>query len=349
MTTNDLSGLGLVVISGIMLGCAVVPMKYATKWKWENVWLLNTTFALVLIPTLVVLRSVPQAWETYRTAKSSALWAAVLLGFGWGIGSTLSGIGYTLLGVGLGASIILGLASSLGSLIPLVILFPGRLFTSSSLTLYVGVAVMLVGVILTARAGKLRQAAQEKQASGAKPDLRSFAKGDIGIGLLICIGSGLLSSMFNLALAFGDNIRATAERLGASPIGAVNTLWLPVELAGFTANLVYCGFLLTRNRTWSNYLNPAALSHWLIAGLMAALWMGSISVYGLGAGRLGQMGAVLGFPTYISMSIVTANTAGLVTREWTGAPRPAYYNGLIGMLILVVSVVVIGVASQPGH
>jgi L-rhamnose-H+ transport protein len=349
MITNDISGLGLIVISGIMLGCAVVPMKYATKWKWENIWLLNTTFALVVIPALVVLRSVPNAWEVYRLARPSAVVTAILLGFGWGIGSILSGIGYTLLGVGLGASIILGLASSLGLLIPLVVLFPSRLLSSSALTLYLGVAVMLVGVILTARAGKLRQAAREARAAVSKPDLRSFGKGDIGIGLLVCVGSGVLSSMFNLALAFGDDIRVTATRLGASPMGAVNTLWFPVELAAFAANLIYCGYLLTRNRTWSSFMTPGGLSHWLIGAVMAALWMGSISVYGLGAGRLGQMGAVAGFPTYISMSIVTANSAGFVTHEWTGAPRAAYLYGLVGMLILVASVVVIGIAGQAVH
>jgi L-rhamnose-H+ transport protein len=338
MTTNVLSGLSLIVISGIMLGCAVFPMKYAIKWKWENIWLLNTAFALVVIPSLVVLRSVPQAWETYRTARPSAVGAAVLLGFGWGIGSTLSGIWYTLLGVGLGAS-----------LIPLVVLFPGRLLTSTALTLYLGVAIMVVGVILTAQAGKLRQAGHDTREAVSNPDIRSYGKGDIGIGLLVCVGSGVLSSMFNLALIFGDDIRLTAMRLGASPMGAVNTLWLPVEVAGFAANFVYCGYLLTRNRTWSFYLTSGSLSHWLIGALMAALWMGSISVYGLGAGRLGELGGVVGFPTYISISIVTANSAGFVTREWAGSPRAAYLYGLVGMLILVASVVVIGIASQAVH
>ena len=349
MTTNDLSALSLIVISGIMLGCGVVPMKFATKWKWENIWLLNTAFALVVIPSLVVLRSVPHAWEAYRTARPSAVGAAILLGLGWGIGSVLSGIGYAMLGVGLGASIILGLASTLGSLVPLAVLFPGRLLTPSALTLYVGVTFMLVGLIVTGHAGKLRQAAHDAGEVVSNPDLRSFGKGDIGIGFVVCIGSGVLSSMFNLALAFGDDIRLTALRLGVSPMGAVNTLWLPVEVAAFAANLIYCGYLLTRNRTWSLYLTSGSLSHWLIGALMAALWMGSISVYGLGAGRLGEMGAVVGFPTYISMSIVTANSAGFVTHEWAGSPRAAYLYALVGMLILVVSVVVVGMASQAVH
>jgi L-rhamnose-H+ transport protein len=254
-----------------------------------------------------------------------------------------------MLGVGLGASIILGLASTFGSLVPLAVLFPGRLLTPSALILYVGVALMLAGLILTAQAGRLRQAAQHGGETASSPDIRSFGKGDIGVGLLVCISSGVLSSMFNLALAFGEDIRLTATRLGASPMGAVNTLWLPVEIAGFVANLVYCGYLLTRNKTWTLYLARGSLSHWLIGGLMAALWMGSISVYGLGAGRLGEMGAVVGFPTYVSISIVTANSAGFLTHEWTGSPRAAYLYGLVGILILIVSVVVVSMASQAIH
>jgi len=44
----------------------------------------------------------------------------------------LSGIGYTMLGVGLGLTIILGLTSSLGLPIPLAVLYRERLASSAA-------------------------------------------------------------------------------------------------------------------------------------------------------------------------------------------------------------------------
>jgi len=30
-----------VLLAGIMSGSCVVPMKYATKWRWESVWMVS--------------------------------------------------------------------------------------------------------------------------------------------------------------------------------------------------------------------------------------------------------------------------------------------------------------------
>jgi len=340
------TGLALIILSGIITGCAVVPMKYATKWKWENIWLVFTGIALLAIPSMVVLFTVPGAWVAYRAAKTSAVSAAVLFGLGWGIGSTLSGIGYTMLGIGLGVSVVLGLTASIGSILPLILLFPNRLVSGAALVLYAGVSVMLLGLGLSAHAGRLRQAQRTQGETTSGADLKGFAKGDIRVGLVVCIASAILSSMFNLALVFGDDIRLKALALGASPMEAVNTLWLPVEVASFVANLVYCVYLLTRNKSWPLYWSAGSGSHWLIGLLMGGLWMGSISLYGLGAGRLGALGPIIGFPVYMSTSILAANVAGLITREWAGSSRMAYVYGMAGMLALIASVVIIGVGNN---
>jgi L-rhamnose-H+ transport protein len=78
---------------------------------------------------------------------------------------------------------------------------------------------------------------------------------------------------------------------------------------------------------------------------MSVLYTGSISVYGLGASRMGEMGAIIGFPMYMSVMIVTGNVAGLVTGEWKGSPRSAYRYGLLGVLALIGSIIIIALGS----
>jgi L-rhamnose-H+ transport protein len=341
MTSDFLLGIGFVVLSGVMLGCTALPMKYAKRWRWENIWLVCTTVALAVVPIAQVALTASQAWRSYRSASTASIISAILFGLGWGVGSTLAGIGYTMLGIGLGVTIVFGLSVIVGSLLPLIIFFPTRLLQSSTLGLYLGIVLTIVGLMLSAYPGKLRQASRANGKTTSVPDITAFGTGDIRVGLLLCITSGLLSGMFNLAVVFGSDIRQSALRLGTSPLAAVNILWLPVQLGNFIVNLTYCSYLLGHHHGWSLYLRRDSQSHWLLGLLMGILWAGSISIYGLGVGHLGEKGAIFGFPTYMSMSVVTANVAGLLTKEWRGASIRAYKFCLAGMLTLVVAIIVI--------
>src|SRR5580658_2483595 len=114
MSLTVLFAIGLLMLAGVMMACSVVPMKYATKWRWENIWLLYVGFAQVVFPVILVALTVPHAWEAYGVASRAALANALLFGLGWGVGNVLAGIGYAMLGVGLGLSVNLGLTASTG-------------------------------------------------------------------------------------------------------------------------------------------------------------------------------------------------------------------------------------------
>jgi L-rhamnose-H+ transport protein len=339
-------GLGLTILSGVLMTCAIVPMKFAQRWKWENIWLLYIGFGQVVFPLLLIWLTAPKAWAVFASTKPSALAAASLFGFGWGIGNVLSGIGYTMLGVGLGLTIILGLTASLGSLIPLVVLYPDRLASLAAVALYLGVLVMVGGLILCFHAGNLRQAHRSRNETSDGADLRSFGKGNRRTGVIICIASGILSSMLNLAFIFGDDIRRTALRQGMSAISAVNTVWLPIFLFGFMPTLAYCIHLFVRNRSWCAFVQPATGSNWFIGMLMGLLFVTGLSLYGIGSVRLGTMGPVLGFPVYTSAMVLSANMAGFLTGEWRGSPRSAYIYELLGILLLIGSIVVISTGNR---
>lgn len=341
-----LFGLALTLISGTLMTCAIVPMKYARRWRWENIWLVYIGFGQVIFPLLLVGLTAPHAWAAYGSARPRALVAAALFGFGWGVGNVLSGIGFTMLGVGLGLTIILGLAASAGSLIPLAVLYPERLASAPALGLYLGVLLMLVGLVLCLRAGNLRQAKRPKKEITGGADLAAFGKGELRTGVIICVASGILSSMLNLAFTFGDDIRKSSLRQGMSPQGAVNTLWLPIFLFGFLPTLAYCIYLFRRHRSWGTFIQSGTGSHWLFGILMGFLFVTGLSLYGAGSLRLGTMGPVLGFPVYTSAMVLSANMAGVMTGEWRGSPRAAYLYEFLGLLLLIISVVVIALGDR---
>lgn len=326
--------------------CAIVPMKYARRWQWENIWLLYIGFGQVVFPLILVGLTAPKAWAAYVTAKPQALAAAAVFGFGWGVGNVLSGIGYTMLGVGLGLTIILGLAASAGSLIPLAVLYPERLASTPAVALYLGVFLMLAGLILCFRGGRVRQAQRLQKEITRGADLQAFGKGDLRTGVIICIASGILSSMLNLAFTFGDDIRKSALQLGMTGEAAVNTLWLPIFLFGFLPTLIYCLYLFNRNGSWRAFAQPATGSHWFFGMLMGLLFVTGLSLYGIGSLRLGTMGPVLGFPVYTSAMVLSANTAGIATGEWQGSPKAAYAYELLGILLLITSIVVIAFGNR---
>jgi L-rhamnose-H+ transport protein len=302
-------------------------------------------FGQVVFPLLLVCLTAPNAWAAYRSARPAALAAATLFGFGWGVGNVLSGIGYTMLGVGLGLTIILGLATAAGSLIPLVVLYPERLASTAAIGLYIGVFLILTGLVFCFQGGNLRQAHRSEKETSSGANLEAFGRGDLRTGVIICVASGILAGMLNLAFTFGDDVRKAALRCGMSGSSAVTTLWLPIFISGFLPTLIYCVYLFMRNGSWHIFFKPATQSHCFFGMSMGLIFVTGLSLYGIGSLRLGTMGPVLGFPVYTSAMMLSANIAGLLTGEWRGVPRAAYICELLGILLLIAAIVVIALGN----
>ena len=126
----------------------------------------------------------------------------------------------------------------------------------------------------------------------------------------------------------------------------MNVLWLPLMASSFLVNLAYCSYLLTKINTWKLFVAEQTKSHWFIGFLMGVCQIAGLSMYGFGAYRMGNMGAILGFPVFMSMTVITANTFGWLTGEWRGSPRKAYVYGAAGLLVLVVAIVIISAPDR---
>jgi L-rhamnose-H+ transport protein len=328
-------GVLMAVLGGTLTGSFTAPMKFTKNWAWENTWLVYAIIGLACIPVVVALLSVPDLMAVYRSASPTVLTLTMLFGFGWGIGSVLLGAGVNRLGLALGFAIIIGLTAALGSLIPLVVLFPGALFTARGAGVLTGLAIVICGIILCAKAGAMRNAT----------DTTALSRDRYQVGLVICIAAGVFSSMLNLALAFGSPVAVAATQRGATPAAAQNAIWAVAAGAGSLANIGYALFLLFRNQSWSRFGAACSSTNLLLGASMGALWMAGVVVYGAGAAVLGKWGAVLGWPLFMSMVIVTGNVWGLLTGEWKTAPQGAQRVSLAGVAVLITAIVVIAVGG----
>src|SRR5437868_15375825 len=97
----------------------MLPMKWTRHWAWENSWLVFASTAYLLCPWLLILTTIPQAFEVYRHSSAGSLITVMLFGLGWGLGAVTFGLGVDAVGLALGFAIILGVAGSTGALLPL--------------------------------------------------------------------------------------------------------------------------------------------------------------------------------------------------------------------------------------
>jgi len=332
-------GLMLVFAGGLLNGSFAAPMKRLTAWRWENIWLVYAFTGLLILPWVIAVATVPHLGGVLQQASGSVLTKVALFGFAWGIGGLLFGQGIARVGLALGFAVILGITSSFGSLLPLAILHPEQLGTRQGLALIAGTLVMTLGLVFLAMAGKRRE---REQASAAAASGRS----GFGVGLVICILSGVFSSMLNFAFVFGEEMRQLSLQAGASTAMSGNAIWALAVSCGCLPNVAYCVYLLNKNHTWGIFLEKSAGAGYALgAALMGVLWYCGLVVYGMGTDALGALGRIVGWPEFMSVDIIAGILWGFFGGEWKGASRTALGYCLTGIAILFLAIGVISLGN----
>lgn len=333
-----LAGIGLTVIAGAMAGNCMLPMKFARRWRWENIWLVFSILSLLVLPWGLAFALVRHLLQVYRAAPVSIMAAPLLFGAGWGIAQILFGVSVRRLGMGLGYAIIIGLGAVLGTLVPLFA-GHGRLLTAGTLAeILGGVALMVAGIALTAWGGQIRER------SGSQQPIDSSPQSGYVAAVLVAVLCGLMAPMLNYAFAFGQGLASNAVLLGNSPIAAAYAVWPIALLGGFVPNVAYCLYLLQRNDSWTAFSGGGSEALW--SALMAVLWMGSMALYGMSSVYLGEFGTSIGWGLFQIFMIMTAAFSGLLTAEWKNAPRRALVLLGAGMSGLIAATVLLSLGGR---
>ena len=338
------AGALLAILSGMMNGSFTLPMRFLGRWEWENVWSLFIITSCLLLPVAIISFAAPRSWVLLAGAPAHAMWAAVLTGFAWGFGAVMFGQSVSALGISLANTFVLAISSALGSLLPLLILSPAKLVQHPGQMIILGVLIEIAGIGFCGRAGLLREKAVGVDTKAQRGDLVGRAR-PLWVALLLVIGSGVLSAVFNIGFTLAQPIADYGLRAGLSQFSSTNLIWIIMLMAGSVANLGFCLYLLTKNRSMGKFAQPGSGRLYSLALLMGLLWGGSIFVYGAAVPRLGALGTSIGWPLSLATGLLIANAIGLALGEWKTAPTRARGWMFSGIGVLLVAIVVLSRAS----
>jgi L-rhamnose-H+ transport protein len=331
---SAIAGILLLVIAGIMNGSFTLPMKFTRQWAWENTWLVWTIWALVIFPPVMTVLTVPHLHAIYSAVPATVIITVAACGAGWGISQVFFGLAVDSVGIALAFSVILGISAAVGALVPLFQSRSHGAFAQRDIFVLAGIALIAIGVGICAVAGRRREAAL-----GQKVDP---GKASVMRGLLYCTISGVGSALVGIGLWLGGSIGAVAEKFGASTTWSPNAIWLPLMMAGGIPNLIYCIYLVNKNRTAGRFSKPGTGSYFILAGIMGVFWFGSTLMYGI---AVRPLGTAVAWPIFMSLIVIVASFLGVLTGEWREAGKRPLQIMYGGVAVLIVAIIVLSRAS----
>ena len=337
----------LALIAGVLNGSFATPTKFVKTWKWENIWSVWAVTGMVVFPWLAVWLTIPNAWGVFQAAGLKVLLLMVLFGVGFGLAQIFFGLGIAAIGIALNFAIAIGLATALGSLVPLLVLQRQKIFTPQGHMIFLGVALAIAGIVGCAIAGGMKE--KQLAASGSVPKESTAVKMSFKAGIILCILAGIGSPFNNFGLAFGKPLIDAAVAHGAGPGSQANVIWAPLNTAALIPYIIYCAYLWKKNGTSSLFRAPGTGLNWIFGAVMGLFWFGSTVIYGGVSARLAEMGPILGWPLFMSSIIITSNVWGFVTGEWKAAGNKALTTMLLGILGLILGFVTLAISGRlPG-
>jgi L-rhamnose-H+ transport protein len=306
---------------------------------WENSWLVATLFMYLLLPLAEARFFVPDFVQIFRAANPRDFWMIYFFGLIQGTGGLAFTYGIVLMGLSLGYSLMISLIFVTGTMVPLVLGHPDQIPTVGGITLILGVLILIAGVALCAKAGRLRELA-----AGAGTRIRSYA-----LVIFIILYSGIANSFFYFSLEFQKNLKAAA----ITQFGVKEALWpvlnvIPLFAGMFTINLVYCLFRMAKTGTFKNYWCGTRLGvEYLLAAAIGIAWfLGQGVCYAVGFTMLGSLGVPVGAAVFMGVMIVVSNVLGLKTGEWKQAEPRIMRLMYAGIILEILAVTIVGVGNH---
>lgn len=326
----------LVIVASFFQGTFGLGMKFIKPLAWEAWWLVHVTIAMILFPLIWAFFVVPDLFGVIFATNGHTLFKAMTYGFLWGIGGILFGQSVSKVGVSLTYGIVMGLASAVGSIVPL---FQMEHATSdpSFPFIILGVLVIVIGVVIVAYAGIRRD--QQNSAGIGLPSGKAFQ-----VGLMIAILSGVLSALLNVGFANAAPVAEEALKAGAKTNNSSLAAWVVVLWGAYLMNALYALVLLIRNGTFVTYKGATGTKAFRWAVLAGLFWFAALGIYGQGAALMGHIGPVIGWPMLLGLSLIISNIWAYREGEWNDAKGPMKIM-LAGLSIIIVACIILGYAN----
>lgn len=338
-------------IGGVSSGSFYMPYKKVRGWAWEVFWLFGGLFSWLIVPFVAAWLTVPDFSRIIGGADGDVKAFTYLMGLLWGIGGLTYGLGVRYLGMSLGNSVVLGFCSAFGALVPSIYYAfnPAKDKTSivqmfqhpGGQLVLLGVLVCLIGIAVTGWAGMRKErelTAEQKTAATAEFSLVK--------GLVIAVISGILSSFFSFGIEAGKPMAEEAVRQGFNPLFQNNVTYVVLLCGGLTTNLVWCAFLMRKNKTAGDFFKKDAPGgrNALFSALAGTMWFLQFFFYGMGESKLGN--GASSWILHMATIILTANAWGLWLNEWKGVSKKTFRIFLLGLGLILASIFLVGIGNS---
>ena len=334
-------GILLIAIGSLGAASFYVPFKKVKEWAWESYWIVQGVAAWLIAPWLFALIFIPRGEliPIINEAPSSAKLMAMVFGILWGFGGLTFGLSMRYLGVALGQSIALGLCAAFGTIIPAVVAGQDLFSSRAGILTVIGVSITVAGIAVIGYAGALKSREMTEEAK--KASVKEFA---LKKGILIAIFSGIMSACFNFGFEAGKPIEDIAPAHGTNPLFQKNPTLIFILFGGFLTNLIYCGYLNIKNKTYKDYYSLSGnvlLNNLAFTFLAGFLWFLQFHFYGMGSSKLPEGMAVFGWSILMALNIAISNIWGIILKEWKGVTKKTIIILIIGIAVLILSTFVV--------
>jgi L-rhamnose-H+ transport protein len=338
MNSEMMVALGYLIFAGLINSAYTLPLKLKLTWKWENMWLAFTILGIWILPSALGMLTIPSFWSIYGQINVRALLIVAFSGATWGIGMLLSGISVDLIGVAAMFATVMGVSTSVGAVLPLLLQSVRGVSMRAGLLLSLGLALTILGVAQCGLAGRQRERDEALQSDLART---AFLR-----GFVFAVLAGICGSMLNFGLVAGSPLIEIARQHGASARNATDAAWVPVLFVGAIPAILYCLRLLRKNHSGANFLCRGTILYLGLALLMGVLWFGSVVLYGWATLRIGVLGVVLGWPLFMVTIVLGSALWGVVTGEWKHAGTRARVLMASSVSVLVLSIIILARANS---
>ena len=344
-----LFGFTLLLIGAACGGSFGLPSKFVKKdTPWEVLWGPFFFFVAVVIPCIVAPLVVDDLFGIFAQVGFAKIVPVLIFGLLWGLGSMTLGKAFAFIGLSLAYALNYGAQIVVGSVVPMAIHTPGEMATLHGMVILLGVAVCVVGVIISGRAAILKERSSKPEGDEA-PSADDKKSPKMLIGLTIGILSGVLCACYSVGFSFAGPV---TDLVKAGETAAWAQAWGPTALILWGGSLSACGYCvweLTKNKTWGQLKGPGITKTLGLAMVMAILHDAAVLFFGLGAIHIGNLGGSVGYAVFMSFAIIVGNFHGFRTGEWKDASpqsKTLIFAG-IGVLVLGVCILAAGRLMTP--
>ncbi len=317
------------------------PQKKITHWSWQTYWLAQAFVCWLALPVIIALCTIPHLWQVLQEAPQNAMWQSFLLGMGYGIGGTAFGIAIRYVGFSLTYAVSVGISCVFGTLLPALLKgnFTDVLNSTGGSYIIGGIVLGASGILICGIAGRKKEKDIEKSSNNQS----GFS---LSKGLPICILAGLLSAFYGFSIEQGQPIADVAAAYGAGNYQS-NVIYIFSNTGAFVTTALYCIYLHTTQKTFSQYLKNAGFTNYLMAIITGLLWYGQFFFYGLGHVRMGTY-KFSSWAIHMIMLVLISALVGLFLKEWKSTQRATKMYLATALLILVASVLIITYGNYLG-